>query len=271
MRTIEPAIVVNNVSKRFSRNEFQPSFRHEIGHIVKKLLGKPVEEIQPKPFYALQDINITINRGESVAIIGRNGSGKTTLLRLMSRISEPTKGEIYIRGRYVSLIGLGAGFISTLTGYENIYLNAAMHGLTTKQIDARIDQIIEFSELGDFINLPTNRYSSGMMARLGFSIAFHVLPEIVFLDEVISVGDIAFQEKCSNMINTLLSEDRTIVLVSHSTGIVKQLCKRTIWLHDSHLVMDDRTEKVLPRYSQMMKEQQSKQAALRQRFDGDIG
>jgi lipopolysaccharide transport system ATP-binding protein len=255
MKANDPVIIVNNVSKRFSRNEFRPSLRHEISYILKSALGRPVDDLQLKPFYALNDINITINRGESVAIIGRNGSGKTTLLRLMSRISDPTKGSIQIRGRYASLIGLGAGFIPTLTGYENIYLNAAMHGLRTRKIDALVDQIIEFSDLGDFINLPTNRYSSGMLARLGFSIAFHVLPEIVFLDEVISVGDIAFQEKCKNVIGELLSEERTVILVSHSMETVEELCERTIWLHDGFLKMDDRTEKVIPEYSKMMMEQ----------------
>jgi lipopolysaccharide transport system ATP-binding protein len=251
----DPIIIVNNVSKRFSRNEFQPSLRHEIGYIINRTLGRPVNDLQPKPFYALQDINITITRGESVAIVGRNGSGKTTLLRLMSRISEPTIGDIQVRGSYVSLIGLGAGFIPTLTGYENIYLNAAMHGLRIREIDDLVDQIIEFSELGDFINLPANRYSSGMLARLGFSIAFHVLPEIVFLDEVIAVGDIAFQEKCSQVISDLLTKERTIILVSHTMGIVEELCERTIWLHDGILKMDDRTEKVVPEYSRMMMEQ----------------
>lgn len=247
-----PVIEVNDVSKRFSRNEYRPSLRHEAKELFNNLVGRAGAGRESAPFYALKDISFTVARGEAVGIVGRNGSGKTTLLRLLSNISDPTSGTIEVRDRHVSLIGLGAGFLHTLTGRQNIYLNAAMLGMSIEEIEASIEDIIEFSELHEFIDLPSNRYSSGMLARLGFSIAIHALTEIIFLDEVLAVGDAAFQEKCIHRMEEVLSSNHTILFVSHSEGQIRQICPRTIWLHQGRLVMDGPSDKVLEAYQAML-------------------
>ena len=192
----QPLIRVQGLYKRFSRNEHRPSLRHEAMELFGRLRGRRPDATGEEPFFALRDVSLAVYPGETVALVGLNGSGKTTLLRIIARISDPTSGRVEVNGHYVSLIGLGAGFIPTLSGRKNIYLNAAMHGVSTQRIDELLDEIIDFSELGEFIDLPTNRYSSGMMARLGFSIAIHILPELVLIDEVLAVGDAAFQQKC---------------------------------------------------------------------------
>jgi ABC-type polysaccharide/polyol phosphate transport system ATPase subunit len=209
------------------------------------------------PFYALEDVTFEVNAGETLGIVGLNGSGKTTLLRIIAGISRPTSGALTVRGNLASLIGLGAGFIPTLSGRKNIYLNSAMHGVSFEEIDRLVDPIIQFSELGDFIDLPTNRYSSGMLARLGFSISMHILPEIALIDEVLAVGDAAFQQKCMQKIVEVFTGERTLVLVSHSNDSIRRLCKRTIWLHHGKLLMDGPTDEILPAYMEFINEYQS--------------
>ena len=162
----------------------------------------------------------------------------------------PTSGLAETKGRYVALFGLGAGFISTMTGRENIYLNAAMHGVAPDEIEKRIDDIIDFAELGIFIDQPIKDYSSGMNARLGFSIAIHILPDMIFLDEVLSVGDTAFQSKCMDYIMQLKQDKKTIIFVSHSSSSIKALCDRSLWLDGGELVMDGPTDDVLAAYDQ---------------------
>ena len=199
-------------------------------------------------FTALKDINITIKRGETVGLVGVNGSGKSTLLKLMTKIIYPTKGEIITHGKLTSLLELGAGFHQDFTGRENIYFNAAIFGLTKQEIDKRLDEIIEFSELGEFIDNPVRTYSSGMYMRLAFSIAINVDAEILLIDEILAVGDQHFQEKCFNKLQELKESDKTIVIVSHSLDQIENLCTRAIWINNGLVEMDDTPSKVIPEY-----------------------
>ena len=199
-------------------------------------------------FTALKDINITIKRGETVGLVGVNGSGKSTLLKLMTKIIYPNKGKIITYGKLTSLLELGAGFHQDFTGRENIYFNAAIFGLTKQEIDKRLDTIIEFSELGEFIDNPVRTYSSGMYMRLAFSIAINVDADILLIDEILAVGDQHFQEKCFNKLHELKESDKTIVIVSHSLDQIEDLCTRAIWINHGSVQMDDTPVKVIPEY-----------------------
>lgn len=194
------------------------------------------------------NINLTINKGETVALIGVNGSGKSTLLKLMTKIIYPNKGSIAVKGKVVSLLELGAGFHMDFTGRENIYFNASIFGLTKKEINERIDQIIAFSELGSDIDNPIRTYSSGMYMRLAFSVAINVDADILLIDEILAVGDQHFQDKCMKKMLELKKQGKTMVFVSHSSETVRFLCDRTVWLKEGKIVMDDVTEKVMDKY-----------------------
>ncbi len=196
----------------------------------------------------LKDINLDIKKGETVALIGVNGSGKSTLLKLMTQIIFPNKGTIETKGKLTSLLELGAGFHPDFSGRENIYFNSSIFGLTRKEIDARLDQIIEFSELQDFIDNPVRTYSSGMYMRLAFSVAINVDADILLIDEILSVGDQHFQEKCFNKMRELKKEGKTMVFVTHSMESVKNLCDRAVWLSDGVVRMDGNTDEVVNEY-----------------------
>ena len=196
----------------------------------------------------LKDISLEIKKGEVVALIGVNGSGKSTLLKLMTKIIYPTKGDIETQGKLTSLLELGAGFHPDFSGRENIYFNASIFGLTRKEIDKRLDEIIEFSELSSFIDNPVRTYSSGMYMRLAFSVAINVDAEILLIDEILSVGDEHFQEKCFKKIEELKALGKTIVFVTHGMGAVKRFCTRAIWLHQGKIKMDGGTEEVIEEY-----------------------
>ena len=202
-----------------------------------------------KEFYALKDVSLRIEQGEVVGLIGHNGSGKSTLLKLMTKIIYPTKGKIITHGKLTSLLELGAGFHQDFTGRENIYFNAAIFGLSKKEIDARVDKIIEFSELGDAIDTPVRTYSSGMYMRLAFSVAINVDADILLIDEILAVGDQHFQDKCFEKLNELKNnENKTIVIVSHSLSSVKKLCNRAIWINKGEVQMDGNVNKVIDEY-----------------------
>ena len=196
----------------------------------------------------LKGINLKIKKGEVVALIGTNGSGKSTLLKLMTKIIYPNKGEIITDGKLTSLLELGAGFHPDFSGRENIYFNASIFGLTKKEIDKRINQIIEFSELGPYIDNPVRTYSSGMYMRLAFSVAINVDADILLIDEILSVGDEHFQNKCYDKMRDLKRQGKTMVFVTHSMQIVKQLCDRAVWLCDGKIKMDGATEEVVDEY-----------------------
>ena len=196
----------------------------------------------------LDNINIEIKKGDTVALIGTNGSGKSTLLKLMTKIIYPTLGKITVNGKLTSLLELGAGFHPDFTGRENIYFNSSIFGLTAAEIDKRVDRIIEFSELEEFIDSPVRTYSSGMYMRLAFSIAINVDADILLIDEILAVGDQHFQEKCFKKLQQLKDDKKTIVIVSHSLDSVKKLCDRAIWLYEGKVKMDGDTSKVIDEY-----------------------
>ncbi len=196
----------------------------------------------------LKNINLDITKGETVALIGVNGSGKSTLLKLMTKIIYPTKGKIITKGKLTSLLELGAGFHPDFTGRENIYFNASIFGLTKKEIDKRLDDIIEFSELGNFIDSPVRTYSSGMYMRLAFSVAINVDAEILLIDEILAVGDQHFQDKCYKKLQELKESDKTIVIVTHDLNAVKNLCTRAIWINQGEVRMDAKPKEVIEEY-----------------------
>lgn len=201
----------------------------------------------------LKDITLTIKNGEAVALIGVNGSGKSTLLKLMTKIIYPNKGKIITSGKLTSLLELGAGFHPDFSGRENIYFNASIFGLTRSQIDQRIDQIIEFSELGSYIDNPVRTYSSGMYMRLAFAVAINVDAQILLVDEVLAVGDQHFQEKCIAKMKQLKEEGKTMVFVTHSLGTIKDFCNRAVWLDKGVIKMDGKPEEVIEEYLKEIK------------------
>ena len=237
------AISVKNVTKEFTVYEDKAYFLKERLANLKR--NKKTKHV------VLKDISCDIKKGESVALIGVNGSGKSTLLKLMNKIIYPEKGTITMNGKVSSMIELGAGFNTDFTGRENIYFNASMYGLGKKDVDPIIDKIIDFSELGDFIDVPVRTYSSGMYMRLAFSVAINVDADIILIDEILAVGDQHFQEKCMDKMLELKKKGKTIVFVSHSSDAVKFLCDRAIWLKDGKVEMDGKTDNVLKEYEKV--------------------
>jgi len=202
-------------------------------------------------FWALRHVNIEIQPGESIALVGHNGSGKSTLLKTIAGVLQPSEGEVVTQGRISPMIELGAGFDSELTGRDNVYLNGALLGYSRKQMEAKFDRIVAFSELGDFIDMPIKNYSSGMYARLGFAIAQDVEPEILIIDEVLAVGDERFQEKCKKRIFDFRSSGITFCYVSHSLEGAKELCPRAAVLHHGRLQFDGAIEQAWARYREL--------------------
>ena len=235
------AIRVENVSKMYKLYD-KPTdrFKEAIGLGRKKQLYRE--------HYALNNISFDVKTGECVGIIGTNGSGKSTLLKLMNRIIYPTKGKITKDGKLTSLLELGAGFHDDFTGRENIYFNASIFGLTKEEIDKKLDQIIEFSELEEFIDNPVRTYSSGMYMRLAFSVAINVEADILLIDEILAVGDQHFQDKCFNKLIELKNAGKTIVIVTHSMDQVRRFCDRAIWLYEGEVHRDGQVKEVLEEY-----------------------
>lgn len=196
----------------------------------------------------LDNINLQIQKGETVALIGVNGSGKSTLLKLMTKIIFPNKGTVKVNGRLTSLLELGAGFHPDFSGRENIYFNSSIFGLTKKQIESRVNDIIEFSELEPYMENPVRTYSSGMYMRLAFAIAINVDADILLIDEILAVGDQHFQEKCYDKLRELKEKGKTIVIVSHDLTSIQRLCDRSIWLNNGRIRIDGKTEDVIPEY-----------------------
>jgi ABC-type polysaccharide/polyol phosphate transport system ATPase subunit len=226
-------INVNQVSKIYSL-QTKSTLRQK----ASTMLRKDSKYSRSSPFYALKNVSFSMKKGESLAVFGHNGSGKTTLLQLLAHVMSPTSGTIEIEGRYTALLGAALGLMPTMTGLENINLMAAMYGVGLNQYPELLEEIIAFADIGDFINSYVKNYSNGMKARIGFSVAIHILPEIVFIDEILAVGDVHFKEKCSNKIIQLREEGRTFIIVSHILNMVESLCDRAIWLDEGQIKMD---------------------------------
>jgi lipopolysaccharide transport system ATP-binding protein len=253
--TTDPAIAIENLGKLYSigrRRAQGDGLRHAIESAIRSPLSwlrsrrnrKPLKE----DFWALRNISFQINQGEVVGIIGRNGAGKSTLLKILSRITLPTEGRVRINGRIASLLEVGTGFHQELTGRENIFLNGAILGMKRAEIIRKFDEIVAFSEIEEFIDTPVKRYSSGMYVRLAFAVAAHLDPEILIVDEVLAVGDAAFQRKCLGKMGSFAQSGRTVLFVSHNMEAVRSLCKRVVWINDGQLHEDGATDEVIEEY-----------------------
>jgi ABC-type polysaccharide/polyol phosphate transport system ATPase subunit len=244
----DTVIKLENLSKRFELVAESPN---SVFDLLRSRLPGSTKTLAPKKqqnFWAVKDVNLEVKAGQCLGIIGKNGSGKSTMLKLISRILLPTKGRIMVKGRLSALLELGTGFHQDLTGRENIYLNAAILGLSRSEIDAHFDSVIAFSELEQFIDTPVKYYSSGMYMRLGFSIAIHVNPQILIVDEILAVGDQAFQEKCINHIFEMKRQGTTIVVVSHNLDVLRKLCTHLAWMDQGHLRAYGAVEELIQEY-----------------------
>lgn len=246
-----PIIEATNISKRYNIN------RQRVGYVTLRdtmvnLFKHPFKSLQQKKdeFWALKDLNFTVNRGEVIGIVGHNGAGKSTLLKILSQITPPTTGEIKIHGRVGSLLEVGTGFHPELSGRENIFLNGAILGMKKREIEKKFDEIVEFAEIAKFIDMPVKYYSSGMYVRLAFSVAAHMEPDILIIDEVLAVGDIEFQKKCLGKMDEITKkEGRTILFVSHNMAVIQKLCKRCILLDHGTIKKIGETNEVLDVYA----------------------
>jgi ABC-type polysaccharide/polyol phosphate transport system ATPase subunit len=234
-------------SKRVTVKLINVSKKYEIHHEKPTFVEKFVKGANEN-FWALRNISLEIKKGEKIGIIGPNGSGKTTLLKIIVGIATPTKGTVVTNGKIISLIDLEAGFHPDLSGLQNIYLNGMILGMSKKDIDLKLNKIISFADIGSFIDTPIYMYSSGMLLRLGFSIAIHAEPEILILDENISVGDKDFRKKALEVLDRLFSEDRTIIIASHDLDFIERNCRRVIWIHKGKLIADGSVRKVIDKY-----------------------
>ena len=247
---MEPSIIFDHVSKKFSRTYVSDSLRDTLTAPFKKLIGMNGKgaDKENKEFWALEDVSFEVKPGEVLGIIGSNGSGKTTTLKLLSRILRPDGGQIMVNGRIGALIELGAGFNPDLTGKENIFLNAAILGMKREEILKKYDEIVDFAELEGFMDTPVKWYSSGMYARLGFAVAAHTDPQVLLVDEVLSVGDFVFQRKCFDKMLSFKREGVTILFVSHNMQAVTTLCDRVVLLEKGNKIIDGSTSDIVSYY-----------------------
>ena len=244
------ALQLNHVYKKFRKGEIYNSLRDLIPALTGQIFHQQelLNDRNRHEFWALNDVSFEVKRGEAFGVIGPNGAGKSTMLKLLSRVIKPTRGSIQVEGRVSALIELGAGFHQDLTGRENIYLYGAILGMKRSEISAKFDEIVEFSGLSDFIDTPIKRYSSGMYARLGFSVAAHVNPEMLLVDEVLSVGDYSFQQRCIQKLKAIIHGGATVLFVSHNLKTVAEFCGRCLLLDHGVAVAVGPTEEVIGRY-----------------------
>ena len=263
---MDPVVIsVRGISKRYSRRDASSwASLRVIRNILQSFRRLPrgstassAAQSSDDEFWALKDISFDVTKGQRIGIIGRNGAGKSTLLKILSRLVYPTEGEVRIRGRVTSLLEVGTGFNMSLNGRDNIYLNAALHGLDKNEINAIFDSIVEFSGVGEFLDMPVKHYSSGMYMRLAFSVAAHLDPDILLMDEVLAVGDLAFQQKCLQRVENLASEGRTIIFVSHSMGEIARFCDHLICMDQGKIRYTGDVITGIAMYQQDMAPQQS--------------
>jgi len=243
---MEFSLKVDAISKQYRIGQLfrENMLRDAVVNFVKHPFVKKSKET----IWALKDVSFEIKKGETLGIIGRNGAGKSTLLKVLSKITYPSSGSLKVHGRIASLLEVGTGFHLELTGRENIYMNGSILGMKKKEIDKRIDEIIEFSGIGNFIDTPVKRYSSGMRLRLGFAVAAHLIADILLIDEILAVGDAGFQKKCLNAMGGLSSGGRTVLFVSHNMAAVENLCQRVIWIDDGKVKKDGDSKEVIRSY-----------------------
>ncbi|MBS1251918.1 MAG: Teichoic acids export ATP-binding protein TagH [Anaerolineales bacterium] len=252
----QPAIRFENVSKKFVVHHERPRSFQEV------IVGLFRDTGRHEELWAVRDVSFTVARGEALGLIGPNGSGKSTLLKLVSRILEPTAGDIEVNGRLSALLELGAGFHPDLTGRENIYLNGSILGLSRREMNEHYADIVRFSEMERFIDMPVKHYSSGMAMRLGFAVAIHVEPDVLLIDEILAVGDESFQMKCLDKIDELRSHDITIVFVSHTLDSVRDLCDRALWLENGEMQHLGPTEQVIDLYRDSVTAKEEERLAI---------
>jgi len=249
---MKPIVKIERVSKRYQLGGLHPgyqTFRALLGGALLAPFRRRAErDGTDTTLWALRDINLTVQPGELIGIIGRNGAGKSTLLKILSRVTKPTTGRIEMYGRVGSLLEVGTGFHPELTGRENVYLSGAILGMRRSEIERNFDEIVAFSELEKFIDTPVKHYSSGMYVRLAFSVAAHLEPEILIMDEVLAVGDAAFQQKCLDKMHNIRQQGRTIFFVSHSMSAVMRLCRRVLLLHEGSILGEGDTQTVVNHY-----------------------
>jgi ABC-2 type transport system ATP-binding protein len=250
----DPVIKIENVGLCYDVPREQIGTFKEFA--IRRVKGKIVNE----KFWALKNVSFTVNRGEVFGIVGRNGAGKSTLLKMVARVLRPTVGRIWVNGRVAPLLSVGAGFHHELTGRENIFLNGTLLGFSHREMQRKFDSIVEFSELADFIEMPLRTYSSGMVARLGFALASDSKPAILIVDEVLTVGDEAFQAKCYERIENYQAQGTTTLLVTHSSERIRRMCHRVAWLHKGELKMVGPMEAVINRYIETMNRVETKLA-----------
>lgn len=241
-------VEVDNVSLRYNK----PT--EKVGTLKEFFMRLFKGKLRYNAYWVLNDINVEVKKGESLALIGLNGCGKTTLLKTIAGILEPTKGSVRINGTIAPLINLGAGFDMEATAKENVFLNGAILGFSRKEMLEKYDSIVEFSELKDFMNTPLKNFSSGMLSRLGFAIAVDVKPDLLLVDEVLSVGDFNFRQKCQRKIEELLANGTTLIYVSHNMEEVTRLCKNALWIKDNHMYMYGKSGEVVEKYLQFCEE-----------------
>jgi lipopolysaccharide transport system ATP-binding protein len=253
-----------HVSKCFQRGESFDSLRDLVPALVRRAMGRTGQTNKSRDFWALNDISLEIRQGEKVGVIGHNGAGKSTMLKHLAGIMVPTKGKIDVNGRLSALIEVGAGFHQDLTGRENVFLNGVILGMSRTEVARKFDEIVEFSGLAEFIDTPVKRYSSGMYARLGFSVAAHLDPDILIIDEVLSVGDFVFQQKSLEKMRSIARSGATIIFVSHNLKAVSDLCKRVMLLDAGKVVADGSSAEVIQTYLRR------ERAKMSERRDTDV-
>lgn len=243
------ALRMEHVYKKFRKGEIYNSLRDLIPAMTGKVFRADELDVKDRrEFWALEDISFEVKQGESLGIIGHNGAGKSTALKILSRIMKPTMGRMIVNGRLSALIEVTAGFHPDLTGIENIFLHGTILGMSKREIQSKLDQIVAFSGIGEFIDTPVKRYSSGMYARLGFSVAAHVDPEVLIVDEVLSVGDYVFQQRCLDRIRSVIKSGTTVLFVSHNLKAVTEICERAMLLDHGKVIAIDRTDSVIRKY-----------------------
>jgi lipopolysaccharide transport system ATP-binding protein len=264
------ALEVDHVFKKFKKGELYDSLRDLVPALARKFIKRNGKEnLQEREFWALRDVCFQVGRGEAFGIIGSNGAGKSTMLKLLCGIMKPSKGKIDVKGRLSALIEVGAGFHPDLTGRENVFLNGAILGMSRADVQRRFDEIVAFSGLEDFIDTPVKRYSSGMFARLGFSVAAHVEPDILVVDEVLSVGDYPFQKRCMERMAQVIHGGATVMFVSHNLRAVAELCTRTLLLDRGEVLNIGPTADVLRRYMEGARDQRNRDKG-RELFIADV-